>query len=91
MDDSMIAPELRGRVRWIPTLAEQTGFSRWLGRKITRMMPSAKVADVAIKDRRQARGEYDQTTPRRNLFQFHDSVPSKPANGECLSLSYRDE
>ncbi|GLR68071.1 esterase [Acidocella aquatica] len=60
MDINMIAPELRGRVRWMPTMRSQTKFSLWLGRRITRMIPSSKVDGVDAENHRGA--------PRMRLY-----------------------
>jgi acetyl esterase/lipase len=71
MDVNLIAPELRSRARWFPTLKKQNRFSRWLGRKITRMMPSSTAAGVTIEERKSA--------PLLRLYR-----PDQPRNNAAL-------
>lgn len=71
MDDERIAPELRSRVRWIPSSSKQGRFSRWLGRRISRLLPAAKVAGVAIEERPSA--------PRLRLYR-----PERPRSDAAL-------
>jgi acetyl esterase/lipase len=52
MDRAMIAPELRSAARWIPTMTSTSRFSRWMGRRLTRLKPGARIDGVTVELRR---------------------------------------
>lgn len=54
MQLSKLAPELRGPARWMPTMTEDSATSRWLGRRITRLIPPSRINGVQREHRPQA-------------------------------------
>jgi len=54
MDSALIAPELRNAVRWMPTMTSDNRFSRWMGRRVTRLIPPARIDGLTVEHRRVA-------------------------------------